>query len=149
MCLSLLHLRWNSTASVFQSSIRRNKKNSRQTNHKERHARKQVYVLKTLSTHVSEGWCAGQTAYYCSVLYCCWQILCVYRLKACGKLNVAGLSAPLLQWHWLTLCVCFWYFSQHFKPFTNKKMMTCWRLKWWLASFNNKVFFNLRGEYYF
>ena len=49
----------------------------------------------------------------------------VYRLKACGKLNVAGLSAPLLQWHWLTLCVCFWYFSQHFKPFTNKKMMTC------------------------
>ena len=91
MCLSLLHLRWNSTASVFQSSIRRNKKNSRQTNHKERHARKQVYVLKTLSTHVSEGWCAGQTAYYCSVLYCFWQILCVYRLKAWGT------SSPIMS----------------------------------------------------
>ena len=81
----MLHLRWNSTASVFQSSIRRNKKNSRQINYKERHARKQVYVFETLSTHISKGWCTSQTSYHCTVLYCFWQILCFYRLKACGN----------------------------------------------------------------
>ena len=73
----------------------------------------------------------------------------VCKLKVCGKLNIASLSVPFLQWDLLTLCLCFWYFSQHFKPSTNKKMMTCWRLRWWLASFSNKVFFKLRDEYYF
>ena len=29
----------------------------------------------------------------------------VYKLKVCGKLNVASLSVPFFQWHLLTLCL--------------------------------------------
>lgn len=54
----LFHLRWNSTASVFQSPVWGTiwwNRNSRQINYEESHERKQVYVFKTTSVHISIG----------------------------------------------------------------------------------------------
>ena len=124
----------------------RNKTESKDQSYRQPYAGAKMNPMSLVTTR-PQDW-HKQTLFYCTFLCCPLQILC-YKLKACGKLNIARLSVPFLQWDLLTLCLCFWYFSQHFKPSTNKKMMTCWRLRWWLASFSNKVSFKLRDEYYF
>lgn len=52
----VLHLRWNSTASVFQCSIWGNK-NNRQISYRERQERRQVYVSRIISARISIGLC--------------------------------------------------------------------------------------------
>ena len=89
--------------------------------------------------------------YRCKSFYCV-----VTNLRFVATLRQASLSAPFFQQHWLTLCFCvtFRYFSRYFKlshcycicygdlwsAILDVTAATCWRLRWWLASFSNKVF---------
>ena len=99
-CLYLLHLRWNSTASVFQSSIWWDKRNSRQITYKERCGRKQVYVFKTLSAHTSKGLCTG-TLHIIVLHFIAFGRYCVFLQK----------TQPYLE-H-----VCWHHFSNSLCPF--------------------------------
>lgn len=90
-----------------------------------------------------------QTLFYALSLCCTLQILCLQTKRFVANWRVASLSVPFFQWHLLSLCL-FLVLLTISKPSNNKKkMMTCWRLRWWLESFSNKVFFKLRNIDYF
>ena len=65
-----------------------------------------------------------------------------YKLKICGS--------PTLSAFWphfsnnicsVSVFVTFWWFLHYFKPSSGIKVMTHWRLRWWLVFFS-KIFIN-------
>ena len=124
----------------------RNKTESKDQSYTQPYTGAKMNPMSSLTTRPKD-W-HRQTSFYCTFLCCTSQILCLQTEGLWQAESSRSISATFAMAFAHFVCL-FLVLPQHLKPSTNKKMMTCWRLKWWLASFSNKVFFNLRDEYYF
>ena len=75
---------------------------------------------------------------------CCREIICeskgqfMQKLHCCLILEIPS-ATPTFSNHHPDHSAAV---SMEASSSTSKKIMTCWRLRWWLAFFGNKVFFN-------